>query len=178
MAKLNCLLWERACCLGGSGQHNNPKIWACRKLNQVPTGQNHRSNLLKLTVVAATEGSAKSKETADEKIPSWARPDSGETPPWARNEFQKDNEAEKPFQIPFYVYLLSSAIVAIAAVGSIFEYVNQNPIFGVVNPDSVFYAPVLGFFALTGLPTSGFLWYKSIQAANKAAEEQDRKDGY
>lgn len=38
-------------------------------------------------------------------------------------------------------------------VDSMFEYLTQNPIFGVVNPDSVFYAPVLGFFALIGLPT-------------------------
>lgn len=39
-------------------------------------------------------------------------------------------------------------------IGSIFEYVNQKPVFGVLNSDSVFYAPLLGFFAFTGLPTS------------------------
>jgi len=37
-----------------------------------------------------------------------------------------------------------------------------------------FYAPLLGLFAFTGIPTSVFLWLKSIEAANKAAEEQDR----
>lgn len=39
-------------------------------------------------------------------------------------------------------------------IGSIFEYVNQNPVFGVLNSDSIFYAPLLGFFAITGIPTS------------------------
>jgi hypothetical protein len=39
-------------------------------------------------------------------------------------------------------------------IGSIFEYVNQRPVFGVVNPDSIFYAPLLGFFAFTGIPFS------------------------
>ncbi|KAH9297301.1 hypothetical protein KI387_028983 [Taxus chinensis] len=185
MAKLNPLVWERTfslytptSSLTGLGQHTNPKVWPCRELNRRSIRQFFGPSRVNLQVVAATEGSAKSKQTADEKIPSWARPDSGETPPWARNEGQKNNAAEQPFEIPFYVYLLSSAIVAIAAVGSVFEYANQNSIFGVVNPDSVFYAPLLGFFTLTGLPTSAFLWFKSIEAANKAAEEQDRQDGY
>jgi hypothetical protein len=39
-------------------------------------------------------------------------------------------------------------------IGSIFEYVNQKPVFGVLNSDSIFYAPLLGFFAITGVPTS------------------------
>jgi hypothetical protein len=39
-------------------------------------------------------------------------------------------------------------------IGSIFEYVNQKPVFGVLNSDSIFYAPLLGFFAFTGVPTS------------------------
>lgn len=91
-------------------------------------------------------------------------------------------------------------------IGSVFEYVNQRPAFGVLNSDSVFYAPLLGFFAFTGIPTSvsleftliivslhqitmfadrifflqiqAFLWFKSVQIANKEAEEQDRRDGY
>ncbi|KAK6933926.1 hypothetical protein RJ641_036820, partial [Dillenia turbinata] len=46
---------------------------------------------------------------------------------------------------PFYVYLLASAITAIAAIGSVFEYVNQRPVFGVLKSDSIFYAPLLGF---------------------------------
>lgn len=39
-------------------------------------------------------------------------------------------------------------------IGSIFEYVNEKPVFGVLSSDSIFYAPLLGFFALTGVPTS------------------------
>lgn len=93
-------------------------------------------------------------------------------------------------------------------IGSVFEYVNQNPVFGILKSDSIFYAPLLGFFAFTGIPTSvriymcfplrfvelenfsvnfplynfvslqAFLWFKSVQVANKEAEEQDRRDGY
>ncbi|KAK1384537.1 putative Transmembrane protein [Heracleum sosnowskyi] len=130
----------------------------------------------KLTVVAVTEGSAKKSEQEGQPIPSWAKPDSEEPPPWARNEAQQ--QTSSTFELPFYVYLLASAITAIAAIGSVFEYINQKPVFGVLGTDSIFYAPVLGFFAITGIPTSGFLWYKSVEAANKEAEEQDRKDGY
>ncbi|XVF06946.1 hypothetical protein REPUB_Repub06bG0095100 [Reevesia pubescens] len=127
-------------------------------------------------VFAATEGSAKSSKS-EETVPSWAKPDSDEPPPWARDE-GKQYTAQQSFEIPFYVYLLASAITAIAAIGSIFEYVNQRPVFGVLNSDSVFYVPLLGFFAFTGIPTSAFLWFKSVQAANKEAEEQDKRDGY
>ncbi|KAH8518203.1 hypothetical protein H0E87_000146 [Populus deltoides] len=130
----------------------------------------------KFFVCAATEGSAKSSKS-EETIPSWAKPDSDEPPPWAKGE-GKENSSKQNFEVPFFVYLLASAITAIAAIGSIFEYVNQRPVFGVVNPDSIFYAPLLGFFAFTGIPFSAFLWFKSVQAANKEAEEQDRRDGY
>ncbi|CAA6661628.1 unnamed protein product [Spirodela intermedia] len=112
-------------------------------------------------------------------MPSWARADSEEPPPWARDDGTTGGAApQQPAELPFYVYLLSSAITAIAAIGSIFEYVNQNPVFGLLKSDSVFYAPLLGFFVFTGVPLSGFLWFKSVQAANKEAEEQDRRDGY
>lgn len=130
----------------------------------------------KFNVLAATEGSAKSSES-EETLPSWARPDSDEPPPWARDE-GKQSEVKEGFEVPFYVYLLASAVTAIAAIGSIFEYANQKPVFGVLNSDSVFYAPLLAFFTFTGIPTSAFLWFKSVQAANKEAEEQDRRDGY
>ncbi|KAM1062398.1 uncharacterized protein LOC126608624 [Malus sylvestris] len=63
-------------------------------------------------------------------------------------------------------------------IGSVFEYVNEKPVFGILSSDSIFYAPVLGFFAFTGIPTSAFLWFKSVQTANKEAEEQDKRDGY
>ncbi|PRQ47156.1 uncharacterized protein LOC133714985 [Rosa rugosa] len=128
------------------------------------------------SVSAVTKGSAKSSKS-DEKIPLWARPDSEEPPPWAQSEGKKDDSKEG-FEVPFYVYLLASAVTAIAAIGSVFEYVNDKPVFGVLNSDSIFYAPVLGFFAFTGIPTSAFLWFRSVQAANKEAEEQDKRDGY
>lgn len=40
-------------------------------------------------------------------------------------------------------------------VGSIFEYANKNAVFGVIQPDSPLWAPILGLFALTGLPMAG-----------------------
>lgn len=40
------------------------------------------------------------------------------------------------------------------------------------------YAPILGFFAVTGLPTAGFLFYKSVQTANAEADRMDKLDGY
>eukprot|EP00262_Sarcandra_glabra_P009931 TRINITY_DN24766_c0_g1_i1.p1 TRINITY_DN24766_c0_g1~~TRINITY_DN24766_c0_g1_i1.p1 ORF type:complete len:180 (+),score=22.68 TRINITY_DN24766_c0_g1_i1:139-678(+) len=146
------------------------------KSKQHYRGQQRSGLFHRFTVLAVTEGSTKSSQF-DEKIPSWARPDSDEPPPWARGE-GKDNSAQQTFEIPFYAYLLASAVTAIAAVGSVFEYINQKPVFGVLNSDSVFYAPLLGFFAFTGIPTSAFLWYKSVQTANKEAEEQDRRDGF
>lgn len=137
----------------------------------------HQKRMLRrFTVFAITEGSAKSKKS-EENSPSWARPDSDESPPWAKDE-GKDNAPQQGFTVPFYVYLLASAVTAIAAIGSVFEYLNQKPVFGILNSDSIFYVPVLGFFAFTGIPTSAFLWFKSVQAANKEAEEQDRRDGY
>ncbi|XP_061982783.1 uncharacterized protein LOC133702503 [Populus nigra] len=130
----------------------------------------------KFFVCAATEGSAKSSKS-EETIPTWAKPDSDEPPPWAKGE-GKENSSKQNFEVPFFVYLLASAITAIAAIGSIFEYVNQRPVLRIVNTDSILYAPLLGFFAFTGIPTSAFLWFKSVQAANKEADEQDKRDGY
>ncbi|ESQ45361.1 hypothetical protein EUTSA_v10010756mg [Eutrema salsugineum] len=132
-----------------------------------------RSTVRRLVVTAATEGSRKSKESQ----PSWANPDSDEPPPWARDE-GRSSTSQESVEIPFYVYLLASAITAIAAIGSVFEYSSKNPVFGVLDSDSIFYTPVLGFFALTGIPTSVFLWFKSVEAANKEAAEQDKRDGF
>ncbi|MED6182085.1 hypothetical protein PIB30_025321 [Stylosanthes scabra] len=126
-----------------------------------------------LLVVAVTQGSADSNKS-EEDTPSWAKPNSDEPPPWARDEAS----STEGFEVPFFVYLLASAITAIAAIGSIFEYVNQRPVFGVLGSDSVFYVPLLAFFAFTGIPSSAFLWYKSVEAANKEAEEQDKRDGF
>ncbi|XP_047314912.1 uncharacterized protein LOC124918883 [Impatiens glandulifera] len=134
----------------------------------------------RLTVFAgAKEKYGEEEEESKESIPTWAKPGSEEPPPWARNEGGNGTTAnQKSFEAPFIVYLLASAITAIAAIGSVFEYVNQNPVFGVVDSESIFYAPLLGFFALTGIPTSAFLWFKSVQVANKEAEEQDKRDGF
>ncbi|XP_010426723.1 PREDICTED: uncharacterized protein LOC104711697 [Camelina sativa] len=131
------------------------------------------SSVRRLVVTAATKGSRKSKENE----PSWANPDSDEPPPWARNE-GRSSTSEEGVEVPFYVYLLASAITAIAAIGSVFEYSSKNPVFGVLDSDSIFYTPVLGFFALTGIPTSVYLWFKSVEAANKEAKEQDKRDGF
>lgn len=138
--------------------------------------KNSVNNARKLRVSALTEGSAKKDaEDDDPSVPSWAKPDSDEPPPWARDEVQQDSSR---FEVPYFVYLLASAVAAIAAIGSVFEYANQRPAFGVLNSDSVFYAPLLGFFAFAGIPTSAFLWFKSVQVATKEAEDQDRRDGY
>lgn len=74
----------------------------------------HAHILPRRFIVCATEGSAKSSKS-DEQIPSWARPDSDEPPPWARDE-GSGSTSQATFQIPFYAYLLASAITAIAAV--------------------------------------------------------------
>ncbi|MED6106775.1 hypothetical protein PIB30_007805 [Stylosanthes scabra] len=145
--------------------HRNALVFPFRN-----TRTSHR-----LFIVSVTQGSADSNKS-EEELPSWAKPNTDEPPPWARDE--ATSSSSEGFQVPFFVYLLASAITAIAAIGSIFEYVNQRPVFGVLGSDSVFYAPLLGFFAFTGIPSSAFLWYKSVQAANKEAEEQDKRDGF
>lgn len=76
-----------------------------------------RKSSRRFSVSAVTKGSAKSSKS-DEKIPLWAKPDSDEPPPWAQNEGKKD-DAQEGFEVPFFVYLLASAITAIAAVSSL-----------------------------------------------------------
>lgn len=73
----------------------------------------HGRQRSRLVVLAITKGSAKSSKS-DEKIPSWARPDSEEPPPWARDG--KKGSSESTVQIPYVAYLLASAVTAIAAV--------------------------------------------------------------
>ncbi|KAG5082485.1 hypothetical protein JHK84_052523 [Glycine max] len=67
----------------------------------------------RLVVVAVTQGSAESSKS-DEKIPSWAKPNSDEPPPWAQDEPNNNSSQQEGFEIPFYAYLLASAITAIA----------------------------------------------------------------
>lgn len=83
--------------------------------------QNKRSSH-RFLVYAATEGSAKSGKS-EETVPAWAKPDSDEPPPWAREE-GKESTAQQSFEIPFFVYLLASAVTAIAAV--CFLFLNYN----------------------------------------------------
>jgi hypothetical protein len=59
----------------------------------------------------------------------------------------------------------------------VFEFFNKNPVFGVVQPDSPLYLPILGLFALTGLPTAGWLFYKAVSVANAEADRMDEVDG-
>ncbi|CAL5095550.1 unnamed protein product [Urochloa decumbens] len=113
---------------------------------------------------------------AEEQVPAWAKPGADEPPPWERKGGAV--QGQEAGQVPFYAYLLASAVTAIAAIGSIFEYTNQKPVFGIIGSDSALYAPLLGFFVFTGIPTSAFLWFKAVQTANREAEEQDRRDGF
>jgi len=107
-------------------------------------------------------------------------------PPWARSERDRDAAAAAAAAagkkggggLPWPLYLVFSFLVATASVGSIFEYANGNSIFGVLEPSSPLWAPVLGLFALTGLPTAAALFFQGVTAANKSFEAQDRSDGY
>lgn len=103
----------------GVGQMFQNQLIAKRNRNR-HTNQKKEHNH-RFSVCAATEGSAKSSD-AEEKIPSWARPDSDEPPPWARGE-SKDT-SQQSFEIPFFVYLLGSAVIAIAAVSIINFFIN------------------------------------------------------
>jgi hypothetical protein len=100
-----------------------------------------------------------------------------EEPIWVRREREREIIAKEGKDLPFGLYLLLSSFVAIAAIGSVFEYVNKHPLFDVIQPDSPLWAPILALFAITGLPTSGYLFYKAVTSANKEAERMDKLDG-
>ncbi|KAK1266156.1 hypothetical protein QJS04_geneDACA014539 [Acorus gramineus] len=80
------------------------------QLSVTRRGLQHRS----FKVLAVTEGSAKSSSKSDDNIPSWARPYSDEPPLWAGDE-GKESSSELAFEVPFHIYLLTSAITAIVA---------------------------------------------------------------
>ena len=63
-----------------------------------------------LHVCASSDGS----KGTEKKAPGWAEPGSDELPPGARNE--KVTASDVPSEIPFPVYLVASALIAIAAV--------------------------------------------------------------
>eukprot|EP00882_Tetradesmus_deserticola_P003442 GHRQ01003640.1.p1 GENE.GHRQ01003640.1~~GHRQ01003640.1.p1 ORF type:complete len:196 (+),score=44.04 GHRQ01003640.1:25-612(+) len=106
------------------------------------------------------------------------QPAGEEQPIWVQREKMRQLESQAKPDLPWPLYLLLSSFVAIASVGSVFEYLDKNALFGVVQPDSPLWAPILGLFAITGLPTAGFLFFKGVNAANEAAERQDKMDGY
>jgi len=95
--------------------------------------------------------------------------------PW---EMQERVKEEGESDVPYGLYLLACAIILIAMVGTIFEFSYQNALFGVVQPDSIFYKPICGFFVFTGFPTTFYLWTKATKAANDEADRQDRMDGF
>ncbi|GLI68004.1 hypothetical protein VaNZ11_012326 [Volvox africanus] len=102
-----------------------------------------------------------------------------ELPPWIRREKERELQAQQGASgLPWPLYLLFSIFTAIAAVGSIFEFVDRNPIFGVLPPDNPLWAPILLFFAVTGFPTAGILFVKGVNGFNEEAERQDKLDGY
>lgn len=62
----------------------------------------------------------------------------------------------------WFLRVFTQIFMVIMQIGSIFEYVNQKPVFGVLSSDSIFYAPVLGFFAFTGIPSSVSLYIHAV----------------
>ncbi|XP_024524497.1 uncharacterized protein LOC9655582 [Selaginella moellendorffii] len=117
----------------------------------------HKLALARRPATTSSDSSKSSSEQQQEEakgVPEWAKPGSDVPPPWASGE--KKQVSSEGFQdLPYIVYL----------VGSIFEYFNKNPVFGVIQPDSPFYTPA-------------FLWFRAIKLANKDAERQDKEDGY
>ncbi|GFR47882.1 hypothetical protein Agub_g9692, partial [Astrephomene gubernaculifera] len=102
-----------------------------------------------------------------------------ELPPWVRREKERELQSKLgPTGLPWPLYLLFSIFTAIAAVGSIFEFTDRNPLFGVLPPENPLWAPILLFLAATGLPTAGFLFIKGVNGFNEEAERQDKLDGY
>lgn len=135
-----------------------------------------RTHLARYPVQLTRAASGQDDQTPEEETKTTQQE---EEPVWVRRERERELMAkEGPKDLPFGVYLLFSAIVAIAAIGSIFEYANKNPIFDAIYPDSPFYAPILGVFAITGVPTAGYLFYKAVSSANAEAERMDKLDGY
>eukprot|EP00891_Asterochloris_glomerata_P001909 jgi/Astpho2/1909/Aster-00428 len=122
-------------------------------------------------------GSKPDRFQSTARAPAKAKEDDKDLPPWVRTERARELAAQAD-GLPFGVYLLGAAIVSIAAVGSLFEIANKNPIFGVVKPDSPLYLPILLFFGVTGFPTAGFLFFKCVEKANQMAERMDQQDGY
>lgn len=76
-------------------------------------------------------------------------------PIWVRREKERELQAKEDKGVPWGLYLLASVLIAIAAIGCIFEYIDGNAFFGIIQPDSPLWAPILIALAVTGLPSSG-----------------------
>lgn len=87
--------------------------------NSFKIHQNKTRNCYKrLTTTIVFAINKEEEEQSSTPTPSWAKPDSEETPPWARNDQQPSSGSSS--ELPFFVYLLASAITAIAAVTFLF----------------------------------------------------------
>mmetsp|Transcript_26977 Transcript_26977/g.88531 ORF Transcript_26977/g.88531 Transcript_26977/m.88531 type:complete len:178 (+) Transcript_26977:23-556(+) len=128
--------------------------------------------------VASTQRSVRASAADDEQPVSSTAAEDDELPPWVRREMEKELQAGQPQDLPYGVYLLLSSIIIIAMIGTIFEFAYKNPLFGVIQPDTLLYNIVCGVFVFTALPSATFLWIKATKAANEEADRQDRLDGY
>jgi len=123
-----------------------------------------RGTQYRVSMMSVTGESNPQPEDDDEEEPIWIR---------------RERAAEAaPKDLPFGIYLILSAIIAIAATGSIFEYSYGNPIFGIIDKSSGLWAPILIWFIVTGFPLSAYLFYKAVSVANEQAENMDKLDGY
>lgn len=142
-------------------------------LSAVPLGRfAHRQSILQ-----AQSGPLRAQR--DQKQPAPPSAEDDDLPPWVRREKERQLQAQEGSTgLSWPLLLLFSIFTAIAAVGSIFEYIDRNAIFGVIEPDSPLWAPILLFFAVTGFPTAGYLFIQGVNGFNAEAERQDKLDGY
>lgn len=77
------------------------------------------------------------------------------TPTLEVEEHERELEPETWRVVYCGKYLSVAMLCMLRQVGSFYEFFNKNAIFGVVEPDSPLWLPILGLFAVTGLPTSG-----------------------
>lgn len=163
-----CLITGNAVRGGRALRAVGRNVALCFREGHVATSSLRRGRALRLVRAESEREGSSASSAADT---------SDEEPVWVKREKQRELDAQNK-DLPFGLYLLFSSIVCIAAVGSIFEWSAKNPIFGVIEPDSILYTPILGLFAFTGIPTAGVLFFKGVAAANAEAERMDAQDGY
>lgn len=76
--------------------------------------------------VNSTESKGKSTKT-EESVPAWAQPGTDELPPWAKSDRPPTQEPTQ--DAPFFVYLIGSSLVAIAAVILHFRFLWSRIVF-------------------------------------------------